>query len=283
MASARDDVFVTVADLRDRLTSQAPVTLLDVRWSLAEPDGEQAYLSGHLPGAVYVSLDDDLSDHRIAGRGRHPLPSGSDLQAAARRWGVRKGVPVVVYDDWNRAGSARAWWVLTAAGIDDVRILDGGLAAWRAAGGALHVGPVTPQPGDVDVIHDDLYRGALRTLTAEQAGKGGGVLLDARAPERFRGEVESVDPVAGHIPGAVNLPSTQLLSAEGTLLPDPRLQALLADRSVAGADVGAYCGSGVTAALVVAGLAAAGVDAALYPGSWSEWASDPDRPVARGD
>lgn len=257
--------------------------MLDVRWSLAEPDGEQAYLSGHLPGAVYVSLDADLSDHSIAGRGRHPLPSDSDLQAAARRWGVRKGVPVVVYDDWNRAGSARAWWVLTAAGIDDVRILDGGLAAWRAAGGALHVGPVTPQPGDVDVIHDDLYRGALRTLTAEQAGKGGGVLLDARAPERFRGEVESVDPVAGHIPGAVNLPSTQLLSADGTLLPDARLQALLADRSVAGADVGAYCGSGVTAALVVAGLAAAGVDAALYPGSWSEWASDPDRPVARGD
>ncbi|MEX3654529.1 MAG: sulfurtransferase [Mycolicibacterium fortuitum] len=283
MASARDDVFVTVADLRDRLTSQAPVTLLDVRWSLAEPDGEHAYLSGHLPGAVYVSLDDDLSDHRITGRGRHPLPSGSDLQAAARRWGVRKGVPVVVYDDWNRAGSARAWWVLTAAGIDDVRILDGGLAAWRAAGGALHVGPVTPQPGDVDVIHDDLYRGALRTLTAEQAGKGGGVLLDARAPERFRGEVEPVDPVAGHIPGAVNLPSTQLLSADGTLLTDARLRALLADHSIAGADVGAYCGSGVTAALAVAGLAAAGVDAALYPGSWSEWASDPDRPVARGD
>ncbi|UBV12644.1 sulfurtransferase [Mycolicibacterium fortuitum] len=283
MASARDDVFVTVADLRDRLTSQAPVTLLDVRWSLAEPDGEHAYLSGHLPGAVYVSLDDDLSDHRIPGRGRHPLPSGSDLQAAARRWGVRKGVPVVVYDDWNRAGSARAWWVLTAAGIDDVRILDGGLAAWRAAGGALHVGPVTPQPGDVDVIHDDLYRGALRTLTAEQAGKGGGVLLDARAPERFRGEVEPVDPVAGHIPGAVNLPSTQLLSADGTLLTDARLRALLADHSIAGADVGAYCGSGVTAALAVAGLAAAGVDAALYPGSWSEWASDPDRPVARGD
>lgn len=265
------------------MTSQAPVTLLDVRWSLAEPDGEHAYLSGHLPGAVYVSLDDDLSDHRITGRGRHPLPSGSDLQAAARRWGVRKGVPVVVYDDWNRAGSARAWWVLTAAGIDDVRILDGGLAAWRAAGGALHVGPVTPQPGDVDFIHDDLYRGALRTLTAEQAGKGGGVLLDARAPERFRGEVEPVDPVAGHIPGAVNLPSTQLLSADGTLLTDARLRALLADHSIAGADVGAYCGSGVTAALAVAGLAAAGVDAALYPGSWSEWASDPDRPVARGD
>lgn len=284
MASTREDVFVTVDELRERIASGAPVTVLDVRWSLAEPDGEPAYLVGHLPGAVYVSLDDELTDHGIAGRGRHPLPSGADVQAAARRWGVRKGVPTVVYDDWNRAGSARAWWVLTTAGIDDVRILDGGLAAWSAAGEDLQTGPVTPEAGDVDVAHDDLYQGALRTLTAEQTQSGVDVLLDARAPERFRGDVEPVDPVAGHIPGAVNLPSTRLLSADGTLLPDAGLQALLADRGVvAGADVGAYCGSGVTAALAVAGLAAAGVDAALYPGSWSEWASDPDRPVARGE
>ncbi|OBF41313.1 thiosulfate sulfurtransferase [Mycolicibacterium peregrinum] len=283
MASTREDVFVTAGDLRERIASGGPVTVLDVRWSLAEPDGEQAYLSGHLPAAVYVSLDGELTDHRVAGRGRHPLPSGSDLQAAARRWGVRKGVPTVVYDDWNRAGSARAWWVLTAAGIDDVRILDGGLAAWTAAGGALQSGPVTSAPGDIDVVYSDLYRGARRTLTAEEAGSGIGVLIDARAPERFRGDVEPVDPVAGHIPGAVNLPSTQFLSSDGTLAADAQLQALLADHSAAGADVGAYCGSGVTAALAVAGMAAAGVDAALYPGSWSEWASDPARPVARGE
>ncbi|OCB07620.1 thiosulfate sulfurtransferase [Mycolicibacterium porcinum] len=285
MVSAREDVFVTVGELRELIASGSPVTVLDVRWSLAEPDGEQAYLAGHLPGAVYVSLDDELSDHGIAGRGRHPLPSGADLQAAARRWGLRTGMPTVVYDDWNRAGSARAWWVLTTAGIDGVRILDGGLPAWTAAGEALQSGPVTPEPGDVDVVHDDLYHGALRTLTAEQTQSGVDLLLDARAPERFRGEVEPVDPVAGHIPGAVNLPSTQLLSADGTLLPEARLRALLSDRGVAadGADVGAYCGSGVTAALAVAGLAAVGVDAALYPGSWSEWASNPDRPVATGE
>lgn len=277
-------MFITVGELRERIASGDPLTVLDVRWSLAEPDGEQAYLAGHLPGAVYISLDDELTDHGIDGRGRHPLPSGVDLQAAARRWGVRRGVRTVVYDDWNRAGSARAWWVMTAAGIGGVRILDGGLAAWSAAGEALEEGPVTPEPGDVDAVHDDLYRGALRTLTAEQTQSEVDVLLDARAPERFRGDVEPVDPVAGHIPGAVNLPSTQLLSADGTLLPDARLHALLADRGVAGgADVGAYCGSGVTAALAVAGLAAAGVDAALYPGSWSEWASNPDRPVARGE
>lgn len=284
MVSTRNDVFVTVGELREHIASGAPVTVLDVRWTLAEPDGEQAYLGGHLPGAVYVSLDDDLTDHRVTGRGRHPLPSGTDLQAAARGWGVRTGVPTVVYDDWNRAGSARAWWVLTAAGIDDVRILDGGLSAWSAAGGALQTGPVRPEPGDVAVVHDDLYHGALRTLSAEVAQSAVDVLLDARAPERFRGDVEPVDPVAGHIPGAVNLPSTQLLSADGTLLADAALRALLADRgATAGAGVGAYCGSGVTAALAVAGLAAAGVDAALYPGSWSEWASNPDRPVARGE
>ena len=284
MARTRQNVFVTAGELRRLIDSGNPVTVLDVRWSLAEPDGEQAYLNGHLSGAVYVSLDADLTDHRVGGRGRHPLPSGSDLQAAARRWGVRTGVPTVVYDDWNRAGSARAWWVLTAAGIDDVRILDGGLAAWSAAGEVLDTGPVTPPSGDVEVRHDDLYRGALRTLTAEQATTEVEVLLDARAPERFRGDVEPVDPVAGHIPGAVNLPSTQLLAADGTLLPDTRLHALLSDRGVAdSADIGAYGGSGVTAALAVAGLAAAGVDAALYPGSWSEWASDPGRPVARGE
>ncbi|MFN3008058.1 sulfurtransferase [Mycolicibacterium wolinskyi] len=283
MASTRSAVFVSAPELRELIAAADPVTVLDVRWTLAEPDGEQAYLAGHLPGAVYVSLESELADHRVPGRGRHPLPSGRDLEAAARRWGVRTGVPVIVYDDWNRAGSARAWWVLTAAGIADVRILDGGLAAWTAAGGPLETGPVTPEPGDVHVVHTDLYAGARRTLTPEQATSGVDVLLDARAPERFRGDVEPVDAVAGHIPGATNLPSTGLLTDDGALLPDAELRALLADNGVTGRGaVGAYCGSGVTAALTVAGLAAAGVDAALYPGSWSEWSSDPDRPVARG-
>ena len=219
---------------------------------------------------MYVSLEDELSDHSVAGRGRHPLPSGRSVEAAARRWGVRDGVPVVVYDDWNRAGSARAWWVLTAAGIAGVRILDGGLSAWA---GPLETGIVTPEIGDVTVRHEDLYAGAVPTLTAEQAAAAD-VLFDARAPERFRGEVEPVDPVAGHIPGATNLPSTGLLNDDGTFALD-RLSAV--DGRPA-----AYCGSGVTASVVVAGLAAAGVDAALYPGSWSEWCSDPTHPVETG-
>jgi thiosulfate/3-mercaptopyruvate sulfurtransferase len=267
---SREQVLITETELAQRLAVDDPVTILDVRWQLTEPDGRAAYKRGHIPGAVYVSLEDELSDHAVAGRGRHPLPSGRDVEAAARRWGVRQGVPVVVYDDWNRAGSARAWWVLTAAGIADVRILDGGLAAWP---GDLERGWVAAQPGDITVTHDDLYAGALPTLTAEQAT--GVTLLDARSPERFRGDVEPIDSVAGHIPGARNVPSTSLLDADGRFV---------ADAGITGVSgrVGAYCGSGVTASVVVAALAAAGVDAALYPGSWSEWCSDPMHPVERG-
>ncbi|WP_018600099.1 sulfurtransferase [Mycobacterium sp. 155] len=283
MSAVRTDVFVTAAELRRLIESGDPVTVLDVRWTLPEPDGTAAYLAGHVPSAVYVSLDDELTDHGVVGKGRHPLPSGRNLEASARRWGLRTGVPVVVYDDWNRAGSGRAWWVLTAAGIADVRILDGGLAAWTAAGGALQTRPVEPVPGDVVVTHDDLYHGGRRTITADEAGAHAGVLLDARAPERFRGDVEPMDAAAGHIPGAVNLPSTRVLAADGTVLPHSELRELLTEQGLIDiTEIGAYCGSGVTAAVTVAALAAAGVDAALFPGSWSEWVSDPTRPVAVG-
>jgi thiosulfate/3-mercaptopyruvate sulfurtransferase len=255
--------------------------VLDVRWTLGEPDGREHYVAGHVPGAVYVSLEDDLTDHRVPGRGRHPLPSGSAVQSAARRWGLRSGRPVVVYDDWNRAGSARAWWVLTAAGIPDVRILDGGWSAWKAAGGPVEIGSVDPPPGDITVAHEDLYAGALPTLTADEVDRG--PLLDARAPDRFRGEVEPVDAVAGHIPGARNLPSTVLLTEQETFLADVALDGLLTERGIEPGDpIGVYCGSGITAAVGVAALTAAGRDAALFPGSWSQWSSDPDRPVARG-
>lgn len=267
-----------MAELSQRLEAGAPTTILDIRWQLGATDGREDHAAGHLPGAVYVSLEDELSDHGVTGRGRHPLPSGHSLEMAARRWGVRAGVPVVVYDDWNRAGSARAWWVLRAAGIADVHILDGGLAAWRVAGGALQTGGVTPPPGDLVVEHDDLYAGAMPTLTADEAAEHPG-LLDARAPERFRGDVEPVDPVAGHIPGAKNLPSTAVLAADGTLLSEDELAALA--WSLGGTEgVGVYCGSGVTAAVLVAALAAAGIDAALFPGSWSQWVSESGRPVA---
>jgi thiosulfate/3-mercaptopyruvate sulfurtransferase len=273
VTQGRDDVLITATELARLLAAGEPVTVLDVRWQLTEPDGRPTYERGHIPGAVYVSLEDELSDHSVTGRGRHPLPSGRAVEAAGRRWGLRKGVPIVVYDDWNRAASARAWWVLSAAGIEDVRILDGGLAAW---GGELETGPATPRPGDIRVPHDDLYAGALPTVSADQAS--GVTLLDARAPERFRGDVEPIDPVAGHIPGARNVPSTTVLDSEGRFLPAADLTRLFGGVD----DVGAYCGSGVTASVVVAALATVGVDAALYPGSWSEWSSDETRPVERG-
>lgn len=261
--STREDVLITAFEL-GRLIAAGPVTLLDVRWQLSRPDGRAEHLAGHIPDAVYVSLEDELTDHSVGGRGRHPLPFGAALQAAARRWGVSTGVPTVIYDDWNLAGSARAWWVLRAAGIENVRILDGGLAAWRADGGPLDRGEVQPEPGDVTVSHQDLYRGAMPTLTADQAAALGPKLADARAPERFCGEVEPVDPVAGHIPGAVNLPSTSLLAPDGTVRRDIEAPEIS----------GVYCGSGVTAAVVAAALAASGREVALFPGSWSQWSAE---------
>lgn len=248
--------------------------LLDVRWALGRTDGHERYLAGHLPGAVYVDLDTELAAPPSAA-GRHPLPSVGDLQSAARRWGISAGSRVVLYDDGPGIAAARAWWLLRWGRHVDVSILDGGLAGWT---GPLETGEVVPAPGDVV-----LSPGGMPVLTVEEAAalpRDGGVLLDARAPERFRGEVEPVDPVAGHVPGAVNLPTTDLL-AGGRFHPD--LPSVLAARGITPATTaGVYCGSGVTAAHEVAALAHAGVEAALWPGSWSEWVADPTRPVATG-
>ncbi|MBU3752220.1 MAG: sulfurtransferase [Mycobacterium sp.] len=276
----RHAVLISPAELEDRLAAGDGLAILDVRWQLDQPDGYTAYLAGHLPGAVYVSLEDELSDHSRAGLGRHPLPTGAAIEAAARRWGIGRDQPVVVYDDWNRAGSSRAWWVLTAAGLADVRILDGGLSNWVAAGGALQSGPVHPPAGDVTVEHHDLYLGGRPTLTADEVAAGAATtLLDARAPERFRGEVEPMDPRAGHIPGARNLPSPAVLDDDGRFRPEADLNRIAA--GLAPGPVGVYCGSGVTAAVVLAALATAGIEASLFPGSWSQW-SGQDRPVQLG-
>jgi thiosulfate/3-mercaptopyruvate sulfurtransferase len=219
--------LISATSLADLLAGPdaATVTVLDVRWTLAHPDGRDAFAAGHIPGARYLDLDSQLSDHTRTGLGRHPLPTGPALQESLRTLGVKDGDTVVVYDDAQAAGSSRAWWTLTAAGLEDVRILDGGWAAWQAAGGAVETGAAAvPAPGDITVTHEDLYDGARRTLTKEQAAATGGhdghsVLLDARAPERYRGETEPVDPVAGHIPGAANLPSTSVLDEAGRFLP----------------------------------------------------------------
>ncbi|MGI5219781.1 sulfurtransferase [Nocardia sp. CA-290969] len=282
--TTRAEVFTTAGDLAQAIAAGEPVTLLDVRWRLDRPDGRADYRAGHLPGAVYVDLETELSDHSVPGRGRHPLPGGAALQRNLRAWGVRAGAPVVVYDDWNRAGSARAWWVLTAAGLPDVRILDGGLAAWRESGGRLDTGDTEVAPGDVTVTVDDLYAGARGVVTAAELGAvaARGALVDARAPERFRGENEPVDPVAGHIPGAANVPATSLLDESGRFRPDDEVRTRFPAATGAEPMV-VYCGSGVTAAVAVAALTAAGREASLFPGSWSQWSADPANPVEVGE
>ncbi|GAA1764971.1 sulfurtransferase [Luedemannella helvata] len=273
--------LIDAATLAAQLADADPPTVLDVRWRLGGPPGREAYQAGHLPGAVFVDLDADLSGAPGAG-GRHPLPDPGALEATLRAAGVRAGHPVVAYDDGDGQAAARLWWVLRWAGHDDVRVLDGGFAAWRAQGRPVTADEVTPGPGDIVV-----RPGGLPVLDAAGAADlaRAGVLLDARVTPRYRGETEPVDPVAGHIPGAVNLPAADLAGPDGRLRPAEELVAAFEAAGVtAGRPVGAYCGSGVTAARTVFALHAAGrTDAALYVGSWSNWVADPDRPVATGD
>ena len=252
------------------------VSVLDVRYRLGGPAGQGEFETAHLPGAVYVDLDRDLAGPPGAG-GRHPLPAAADFQATMRRAGVSDTRPVVVYDDWAGHAAARAWWLLRFHGHRDVRLLDGALAAWRAAGGEVESGVSVPAPGDFTS-----RPGAMPVVDADDV-PGVGVLVDARAPERYSGEAEPLDPVAGHIPGAVNVPTARNLTGDGRLrTPEELREIYAAVGAVAGADVAAYCGSGVTATLDVLALEVAGVRAALYPGSWSGWITDPGRPVTSG-
>ncbi|MET4046955.1 MULTISPECIES: sulfurtransferase [unclassified Rhodococcus (in: high G+C Gram-positive bacteria)] len=263
-------------DLKSELRSLVPPVVLDVRWALGDSDGRRHYRDAHIPGAVFVDLENELAEP-ASPEGRHPLPSIERLQAAARRWGVTTGVPVVVYDNTGNLAAARAWWLLKWAGFDEVTLLDGGLAAWIAAGNDTSAGEeVASAPGDVQ-----LGAGHLPTLTTEEAAAlaESGTLLDARAAERYAGESEPVDPRAGHIPGAISAPTSANLDADGRFL---SAEALRERFGGVKPQVGVYCGSGITAAHQVAALAIAGIDAALYPGSWSQWSGDPARPVATG-
>jgi thiosulfate/3-mercaptopyruvate sulfurtransferase len=271
-------VLIGAADLRARPDR---AVLLDVRWALGDDRGRERYLSGHLPGAVFVDLETELADPPSPAGGRHPLPSLQRLQSSARRWGIRQDDAVVVYDATRGLAAARAWWLLRWGGLTDVRILDGGLASWVDAGGSLEPGDVVPEPGNVI-----LSGGGMPVLTIDEAAAlpaSGGVLLDARAGERYRGEVEPIDPRAGHVPGALSAPTTENLRLDGAFRSADELGERFASLGVTpGTTVGVYCGSGVTAAHQVAALAEAGIGAALWPGSWSQWSSDPGRPAATG-
>ncbi|MFI1016488.1 sulfurtransferase [Streptomyces sp. NPDC020965] len=269
--------IISANGLADALAGPHPPILLDVRYRLGGPHGRPEYDAGHLPGAVFVDLDAELAAPPGSG-GRHPLPDPEVFGAAMRRAGVSAGTPVVVYDAAQGWGAARAWWLLRWTGHRDVRVLDGGFAAWT---GPLETATPAPEEGDFKPVP-----GALPLLTADTAADlaRSGLLLDARAADRYRGEVEPIDAVAGHIPGAVSAPTTENLDQSGRFLPPERLAARFAALGAGDGSgvVGVYCGSGVSAAQQAIALELAGFTPALYAGSWSEWSRDSSRPVATG-
>lgn len=268
-----DSPLISTAEL-DELLGRA--TVLDVRYRTGGPAGREAYAAGHVPGATYVDMDRDLASSP-GERGRHPLPVADDFAAAMRGAGVRQDRAVVVYDDWSGQAAGRAWWLLRHHGHDDVRVLDGGWSAWVADGGAIETGVTLPSAGDFEARPGRLPVVELDGVLDVP------VLVDARSPERYRGEVEPIDPVAGHVPGAVNVPTSTNLRADGRFRSADELRALYAASGVTGEQlVAVYCGSGVTACHDVLALAVAGIDAALYPGSWSEWVVDDSRPIGAG-
>lgn len=270
--------LVTADELAD-LLARAEVAVVDVQYALLGPPSGELYAAGHLPGAPHLDLDTALAGPPGV-RGRHPLPDPAVLEDALRACGLDDDTEVVVYDQRTSLAAARAWWVLRWAGHPQVRVLDGGLAAWVRAGHPVTTEPVGPTRGGITV-----RPGSVPVLDADGAAAMArhGVLLDVRAAERYRGEVEPIDPVAGHVPGAVNLPMTDLLADDGTFLPPGAVRAAAARAGVhRGTPVGTSCGSGVTAAQMALALHTAGLAAVPWVGSWSEWVADPARPVATG-
>lgn len=269
----------------EALLGDPRLRLFDCRFDLARPDyGRMAYLDEHLPGAMYADLNSDLSAPATATSGRHPLPAPEAFAARLREWGVNDDSRVVAYDDGNGAYAARLWWMLRWLGHDDVAVLDGGMRRWLQLGLPLHEDIPSPVPGNFAARpRPGLAASAADVLAA--AGSPAARVLDVRAPERYRGEVEPIDKVAGHIPGARNHPFATSLDPQGRFLPPQALHAAFV-ASLAGvppARAIVYCGSGVTACHALLALEHAGLAGArLYPGSWSEWSSDPSLPVATG-
>ncbi|MCM3502720.1 sulfurtransferase [Microbacterium sp. P26] len=279
-------ILTTAEELHDALDAGAfadggPVRVLDVRWRLDRPDGRPDYRAGHIPGAQYVDLDHDLAAHGAPTEGRHPLPSIESFEQTARRWGIDEGDTVVVYDDLKNMSSARAWWLLRAAGVADVRLLDGALTAWVEAGFDLEEGDAAvPAPGSISLAY-----GAMPTLALDEVASFAdeGLLLDARAGERYRGEVEPIDPRAGHVPGAVSAPTTENVGDDGRFRSPGDLRSRFRMLGAEdGMSVGVYCGSGVTAAHQAVALTLAGFEPRVFAGSWSQWSNHPELPAATG-
>lgn len=266
-----------------KLGEAAPIVLLDCRHDLKDPEeGPRRHGAGHLPGAVHAHVDRDLSGRIGPTTGRHPLPDVDAFIETCSRWGIDATAQVVAYDDFGGAWASRAWWLLNYYGHRDVAVLDGGYPAWVAAGQ-----PVSKEPASPTRRAFQGHPGAMPTVTTwELTTRAPRCLVDARAPERYRGEVEPVDPVAGHIPHARNVPFAHNTGKDGRFLPPEVLRAKY-EAALAGLppkEAAFYCGSGVTAPHDILAMHIAGLPgAALYPGSWSEWIRDPLRPVETGD
>ena len=282
--------LIDAASLQQLLGSPG-LAVVDCRFDLANPQaGRQTFLAGHIPGARYADLNKDLSAPVSLSSGRHPLPETEVLAERLGKLGVAYGTQVVAYDDTNGSFAARLWWLLRWLGHADVAVIDGGLAAWIAAGGALQAGEAQAKTHE----DEDSTRGFSPRTAANFVASTDEVmqaladperlLVDARAPERFAGRVEPLDTVAGHIPGAVNHPYTANLAADGRFLPPGELRRRWQTLgAVDPRNIIAMCGSGVTACHNLLSLEVAGLSGAkLYAGSWSEWVRDAERPVARG-
>ena len=271
--------LIAVSELHDQvLTGRAPV-LLDIRWSLKDGSGHADYLAGHLPEAHFIDIEIDLAEPAGVG-GRHPLPSRRRFASAMNRCGVDGASEIVCYDAETGASAARCWWLARYFGHPRVRLLDGGYRAWTDAGFPTTKGQTASAAGNFEFGSP-----TVRVVTADDvlARAQDGCLLDARAAERYLGTMEPVDAKSGHIPGAVNAPTTENNFADGRFLSPRQLRERFVRLGVLpGREVGVYCGSGVTAAHEVLALEVAGFDAALYPGSWSEWITDPLRPIRTG-
>ena len=267
------------------LLGDARLRVFDCRFDLARPAyGRAAYAEEHVPGAIFADLNADLSAPATANSGRHPLPAPEEFAARLRAWGVDADSRVVAYDDNNGAYAARLWWMLRWLGHDDVAVLDGGMRRWLQLG--LPLGDDVPAPAPGNFIERPRPGMTVAATDVLAASTDPAVrILDARAPERYRGEVEPIDKVAGHIPGARNHPFGMSLDSQGRFLPPQALRDAFAASLDGAAPESAivYCGSGVTACHVLLALEHAGLAGArLYPGSWSEWSRDPSRPVATG-
>ncbi|WP_425396467.1 sulfurtransferase [Aeoliella sp.] len=272
--------LLSVDQLTQLLEQPRDVVVVDCRFELADPDaGEQQYAAGHIPGAVYAHLDRDLSSPIIATSGRHPLPDPSALAAKFSAWGIDGSKQVVAYDNSGGAFASRLWWLARWLRLRDVAVLDGGFAAWQASGGAVTQEVPTPEPTEFTATPDDSLWITSDKLAAA-LGTGDVVLVDARDPERYRGDVEPIDPVAGHVPGAVNLPFKQNLNDAGCYLPKDELRERFISVASEAGNMVHMCGSGVTACVNLLACEHAGLSGTkLYAGSWSEWIRDAGRAV----